>query len=441
MTLTAPRDKAKKRLFAVSGNKCNFPNCNTPLVDLESGTITGEICHIKGKKPDSPRYDSNQSDEGRHGFDNLILMCGFHHKVIDDDPDSYTVSRLLDIKKNHEQLNIGGKELSDIITNLFIKNVTDGSIIFTQDQKGGQVAHSIININYKNGGNTDKENKDHLKQEIIRSFEEGDFKSFYASIFDFGFKELTRIVQWTIIKSYEAYTDGINAVRLEIDKGNSKSTEVGGTIYTYGGSETYEIQFSLTNCQILFDVRQFSPFNKEGKPILTDGWDSQYSGSLMQMYFDNQTQTYGWHLFQRPDIEDRSEEAKNSIIMYLKEKLNLKPRNRQEERLFQEFYNVLKGNYSAITQQVKFKTIIRKIGISSIEDVLVMLSHNNGQFFSNEQWRLLIRGMGGSYIDKIDESDDIRFSFSDPNRNSNVREEFLSFFIKQCNLKNINIRR
>lgn len=149
MTLTAPRDKTKKRLFAVSGNKCYFPNCNTPLVDLESGTVTGEICHIKGKKSKSIRYDANQSDEERHGFDNLVLMCPIHHKIIEDDPDSYTVSRLEEIKKNHKQSNIGGEEPSDSITNLFILNVTDGSIIYTQNQKGGQVAHSIINIGYE----------------------------------------------------------------------------------------------------------------------------------------------------------------------------------------------------------------------------------------------------------------------------------------------------
>ncbi len=160
MTLTAPRDKTKKRLFAVSGNKCYFPNCNTPLVDLESGTVTGEICHIKGKKPDSLRYDPDQSDEERHGFDNLILMCGLHHKVIDDDPESYNVPRLEDIKKSHEQSNIGGKELSDILINLFINNVTDGSIIFTQDQKGGQVAHSIFNIGY---GEQASSSQDHIR--------------------------------------------------------------------------------------------------------------------------------------------------------------------------------------------------------------------------------------------------------------------------------------
>ena len=128
MTLSSPRQKTVKRLFAVSDNQCYFPNCNTPLVDEESGTVTGEICHIKGKKQGSPRYDPKQSDEERHGFDNLLLMCPLHHKVIDDDPDSYTVYRLENIKKNHEKSNIGGEEPSDNITNLFILNVTDNQL-------------------------------------------------------------------------------------------------------------------------------------------------------------------------------------------------------------------------------------------------------------------------------------------------------------------------
>ena len=113
MDLANPRLKTIKRLFAVSGNCCYFPNCNTPLVDEESGIITGEICHIKGKKTVSPRYDSEQSEEERHGFDNLLLMCPIHHKVIDDDSASYTFSRLKEIKSSHEKIHTEGEELSD----------------------------------------------------------------------------------------------------------------------------------------------------------------------------------------------------------------------------------------------------------------------------------------------------------------------------------------
>ncbi len=72
MSLTNPRIKTIKRLFAVSGNCCYFPNCNIPLVDEGSGSVTGEICHIEGKKPASPRHNTEQADEERHGFNNLL---------------------------------------------------------------------------------------------------------------------------------------------------------------------------------------------------------------------------------------------------------------------------------------------------------------------------------------------------------------------------------
>lgn len=126
MALYSPRQKTIKRLFAVSGNKCYFPNCNTSLVDkIGIGTLTGEICHIKGKKPGSSRYDLNQSDEERHGFGNLVLMCSLHHKIIDDDSDSYTVSRLKEIKVEHEKIHAEGGKTSDEIVNQFFFNQND----------------------------------------------------------------------------------------------------------------------------------------------------------------------------------------------------------------------------------------------------------------------------------------------------------------------------
>ena len=61
MTLSSPRQKTIKRLFAVSGNQCYLPNCTNPLIHKASGKVTGRICHIKGNKPDGPRYDPNQT--------------------------------------------------------------------------------------------------------------------------------------------------------------------------------------------------------------------------------------------------------------------------------------------------------------------------------------------------------------------------------------------
>jgi len=67
-----------------------------------NNTLTGEVCHIKGARPGSARYDPGQTDVERHAYSNLPLMCPTHHTVIDDDEDAYTVERLGKIKATHE---------------------------------------------------------------------------------------------------------------------------------------------------------------------------------------------------------------------------------------------------------------------------------------------------------------------------------------------------
>lgn len=100
--MSSPSQITIKRLFALSGNICAFRKCTQTLIDERSGSVLAEICHIKGKRPNSPRYDVSQNDEERDAFENLILMCPIHHKIIDDDEISYTVERLQQIKSNYE---------------------------------------------------------------------------------------------------------------------------------------------------------------------------------------------------------------------------------------------------------------------------------------------------------------------------------------------------
>lgn len=105
MTLNAPRDTTVRRLFAVSMNRCAFPGCSTPIIDSISNTILAEICHIHAQRENGPRFDSGQTDEERHGFDNLLLMCGVHHKLIDapENQRTYTAAHLKELKQAHEQ--------------------------------------------------------------------------------------------------------------------------------------------------------------------------------------------------------------------------------------------------------------------------------------------------------------------------------------------------
>jgi hypothetical protein len=66
------------------------------------GTLTGEVCHIRGLRSGSARYHPAQTDVERHAYANLVLMCPTHHTVIDDDDDAYSVERLYKIKATHE---------------------------------------------------------------------------------------------------------------------------------------------------------------------------------------------------------------------------------------------------------------------------------------------------------------------------------------------------
>ncbi len=74
-----PSDSTIKALFAVSGNRCAFRDCPIPMVNFSgvgnTHTVLGRICHIKGNRPGSERFDKDQSDEDRHAFPNLILLC------------------------------------------------------------------------------------------------------------------------------------------------------------------------------------------------------------------------------------------------------------------------------------------------------------------------------------------------------------------------------
>lgn len=96
-SVKAPSGQTIKRLFALSGNRCAFPNCPVQLVT--GGTVIGEVCHIRAAQPGGPRYDFTQSDEERHEYDNLIILCGSHHTEVDGDEETFSVKRLVDIKR------------------------------------------------------------------------------------------------------------------------------------------------------------------------------------------------------------------------------------------------------------------------------------------------------------------------------------------------------
>lgn len=94
-------------LWGRSANICAFPNCKRALVIDETLTddpsVIGEEAHIVARKNDGPRGLSALTEEQRDKYDNLILLCNIHHKLIDDQSNEYTVDKLHAFKKEHEK--------------------------------------------------------------------------------------------------------------------------------------------------------------------------------------------------------------------------------------------------------------------------------------------------------------------------------------------------
>ncbi len=135
--VSRPTEATIKRLFARSGNRCAFPRCAVEII--QGDTLVGEICHIKAARPGGPRYDENQTSAERHSYDNLILLCGIHHTVVDDDEEAYTVDRLIKMKTDHEQRTT---PLPDERAAFGIRLLIDQSVSAIS-QSGGITAHTV----------------------------------------------------------------------------------------------------------------------------------------------------------------------------------------------------------------------------------------------------------------------------------------------------------
>lgn len=97
----------RKLLWVRSGNRCAFPQCERKLVleaqdEVVQDTIVSQEAHIVARATEGPRGDSILTPQERDLYDNLILLCLEHHKVVDDDPETWTVQRLHHMKHEHE---------------------------------------------------------------------------------------------------------------------------------------------------------------------------------------------------------------------------------------------------------------------------------------------------------------------------------------------------
>jgi len=151
-----PTENTIKKLFALSQNRCAYPECGTPVVQRPSGTVTGRICHIKARSRGGPRFDPIQSDGDRHGFANLIILCSVHHDVVDAEPARFTVELLQDMKEMHEregdiELNQEGARLARKLMDSYYRIEASGEAQVMVGSPGGVQARNLtIKTNRKN---------------------------------------------------------------------------------------------------------------------------------------------------------------------------------------------------------------------------------------------------------------------------------------------------
>ena len=102
MSRIAPKIDVLRALFARSGNQCAFPGCSHPIINSKNKFI-GQVCHIEAAMEGGERFNPESNDEYRRSYENLLILCYPHH-IETDDVNEYPVSRLVQMKNEHEQL-------------------------------------------------------------------------------------------------------------------------------------------------------------------------------------------------------------------------------------------------------------------------------------------------------------------------------------------------
>lgn len=206
-----------KRLFALSGCECANPSCNNKLIAKDYKSIVGEICHIEAASSDGPRYNPNQTDDERRGFDNLILLCESCHKIIDNKANEYDypVELLRKWKKNHQEKILNNKDGS--LPNYFqqIINAIAANTLIDNEQESDVIPYEIPEkIEY----NSLKKSKYIIEDYYKHTF---GLHNLYDELEEFGTLKKTVVlnrIRHFYLEAKGKYTDGsIDDIRTKSD--------------------------------------------------------------------------------------------------------------------------------------------------------------------------------------------------------------------------------
>jgi hypothetical protein len=163
-------DKTRKKLWGKSGNRCAI--CRAELVGYRKeetmDVIIGEECHVISSRPLGPRH-GNDKQVDYDDYDNLILLCRNHHKIVDDQVNTYTVRQLRLTKILHETW---VKETLDNIIN----EPSDGSNKILRITSGKELVDIIDSVH---GYSFDHD-------EVMTDEEAGAISVFFENMEDYG---------------------------------------------------------------------------------------------------------------------------------------------------------------------------------------------------------------------------------------------------------------
>jgi len=129
-------NKTRKILWGRSGNRCAF--CQHLLVldssELNEESIVADEAHIVSRRKNGPRSHVEIICD-HDDYLNLILLCKIHHKLIDDQPETYRHETLILIKAVHEawveQTLSKAKYGETYDTNKFLRRINDAKYLTT----------------------------------------------------------------------------------------------------------------------------------------------------------------------------------------------------------------------------------------------------------------------------------------------------------------------
>lgn len=95
-----------KLLFGLAAARCSHPMCSDVCIASapnEEVALVGDIAHIRGRGAGSARHDPTLPPQSIDVYENWILLCANHHRLVDQQPKMHPSTLLYEWKREHER--------------------------------------------------------------------------------------------------------------------------------------------------------------------------------------------------------------------------------------------------------------------------------------------------------------------------------------------------